>query len=329
MGRTLGTLRVKGANDAEESGSVSPKFLIDSPQTSKSISLRKQYTLDIDILAQWVIASVDKRIFLCDNEGEVRIFSYSRQLHRQPLVTERFHLSTKRLITSFAITHDYLVAFELDTQLITLHTHHGALLLRLSFLYEPVMIVRADYQKKNQVWACSRIRRQCYQLNLDHTSKQINLLDQIDFTVPIVDAYIDPIGISCDDKRRVAVHDANTSRPDRLILFADSLNRIISLDFLLFDEASLVSRIERIALVPNYPHLILIICTSLLSNSSTNEIIIVDIGSQPLRVVCRLFEPNGVLGLDLTRNGEFVYATRATIHKRLVPKMHVYRFIDD
>ena len=309
--------------------SVSSRFLLESSQGSRVVSLRKQYDVDVDIVAQWVIGSVDKRIYLCDTEGEVRIFSYSRQLHRQPLLTERFHLAAKRLITSFTITHDYLISFELDTQLLNLHTHHGALLLRLSFLYEPVMIVRADYQKSNQVWACSRSRRQCYQLNLDHTTKQINLLDQIDFTTPIGDAYIDPVGISCDDKRRVAVHDTNTSKPDRLLLFGDGHNRIISLDFVLFEDKSSVSRIERVALVPNYPHLILIIYTSLLSHGSTNEIIIADISSQPVRVVCRLFEPNGVLSLDLTLHGEFIYTTRSTAHKRLAPKMHIYRFIDD
>ena len=129
-------------NRQKEKELILSESYVDEYHSSTNILVRKLYTIDLDLSAKWVVASIDKRIFLCDNEGEIRIFSYSQQFHRQPLLTERFHLSTIRLISCFTVTQDYLVAFETDTESLTLHTHHGALLLRLYFLYGPTMIVR-------------------------------------------------------------------------------------------------------------------------------------------------------------------------------------------
>ena len=79
----------------------------------------------------------------------------------------------KRLITSFTVTHDYLVTYELDTQMLALHTHHGALIIRLEFAYEPLMIIRGDLdkKKKNSLWTCSAHKKKCYQLGLNHRTK--------------------------------------------------------------------------------------------------------------------------------------------------------------
>lgn len=302
----------------------SSEFEINSDYFSTDISLHKLYTTDLDISPRWVIASIDKRIFLCDVEGEIRIFSYSRELHRQPLLAERFHLSTIRLITAFTITQDYLIAFESDTQILTLHSHHGALLLRLYFLYNPTMIVRCNSKKKNQIWICNRSKHQCYQLQLDHTSKETHVLDQLDFTRPISNVLVEPMGLSTDEQGRIAIHDVNKTTSDRLIFYTNQKNTIFSLDFLKYGDKSFSSRIERILFVPNQPHLMVVIYSPQPSTNNLQEIILVNIHFQPSQILYRLTEPNGIQSLDLTLNNELIYTVSTPANKRIPPKMHIY-----
>jgi len=292
--------------------------------STDDLSLHKLYTVDLDISAQWVISSIDKRIFLCDNDGEIRIYSYSRQFHRQPLLTERFRLSTIRLISSFTVTQDYLIAFEIDTQNLTLHTHHGALLLRFYFPYDPIMIVRCNYYKKNQIWTCSRTKRHCYQFSLNHTNKEINLLDQLDFEKSISNIFIDPVGISSDEKNRIAIHDVNPKTMDRLILFTNQENRIISLDFIKYIDKQLSSRIEHILLVPKQSHLIIIVYAPQYPTTNLHEIILVNINLEPPKILYRLTEINGIQNLDFTLNNELVYTVISPTNKRIPAKMHIY-----
>ena len=327
MGHTLGTIRVKD-KQYKETGLTSTRSYLNQYNSMNDLSIHKLYTVDLDISAQWVISSIDKRIFLCDTEGEVRIYSYSRQLHRQPLLTEHFQLSTIRLISTFTVTQDYLIAFESDTQMLTLHTHHGALLLRLFFPYDPIMIVHCDYHKKNQIWTCSRTKRRCYQFNLNHTIKQVNLIDQLDFTKPISNVLIDPVGISSDEQNRIAVHDANKTTTDRLILFTNNQNMIISLDFIKYIDRPFSSRIERVLLVPKHSHLLVIVYAPQSPMISLQEIVIVDISSQSGRILYRLSEPNGIQNIDITLNSELVYTVTTPSNKRIPPKMHIYSLID-
>jgi hypothetical protein len=289
-----------------------------------NLSIHKLYTIDLDISAQWVISSIDKRIFLCNNDGEIRIYSYSRQLHRQPLLTERFHLSTIRLISSFTVTQDYLIAFETDTQNLTLHSHHGALLICFYFPYDPIMIIRCNYYKKNQIWTCSHTKRHCYRFNLDHTRKEINLLDQLDLKKSISNIFIDPVGISSDGQNRIAIHDVNKKTNDRLILFTNQQDRIISLDFIKYINKSLSSRIERVVLVPKQSHLIIIVYAPQYPTTNLHEIIVVNINLQPPEILYRLIEINGIQNLDLTLNNELIYTVTSPANKRIPPKMHIY-----
>ncbi|CAF4707465.1 unnamed protein product [Rotaria sp. Silwood1] len=323
MGKILGTIRVKNTN-SKETGLTSPESYMDQYYSTDILCVYKLYTVDLDISAKWVISTIEQRIFLCDIEGEVRIFSYSRHFRRQPLLRERFHLSNIRLISSFTATQDYLIAFEIDTQILTLHTHHGALILRLFFPYDPLMIVRCDYHKKNQIWTCSRTKRQCYQFNINHKIKQVNLLDQLDFTKPISNILIDPIGISCDEQERVAVHDVNMTTTDRLLLFSNNQNTIIPLDFVKYFDKLLSSRIERVLLVPKQSNLIVIIYVPQSSTTNVHEIVIVDISLQPAQIVHCLSEPNGIQSIDVTSNGELVYTVTTPTNKRTPPKMHIY-----
>ncbi|CAF4748502.1 unnamed protein product [Rotaria sp. Silwood1] len=325
MGKILGTIRVKNTN-SKETGLTSPESYMDQYYSTDILCVYKLYTVDLDISAKWVISTIEQRIFLCDIEGEVRIFSYSRHFRRQPLLRERFHLSNIRLISSFTATQDYLIAFEIDTQILTLHTHHGALILRLFFPYDPLMIVRCDYHKKNQIWTCSRTKRQCYQFNINHKIKQVNLLDQLDFTKPISNILIDPIGISCDEQERVAVHDVNMTTTDRLLLFSNNQNTIIPLDFVKYFDKLLSSRIERVLLVPKQSNLIVIIYVPQSSTTNVHEIVIVDISLQPAQIVHCLSEPNGIQSIDVTSNGELVYTVTTPTNKRTPPKMHIYKF---
>lgn len=327
MGKTLGTIRIKDTHK-KQTELISTSYM-DDYYPRDNISVHKIYTIDLDISAQWVISSIDKRIFLCDSEGEIRIYSYSRQLHRQPLLTERFHLSIVRLITSFTVTQDYLIAFESDTQILTLHTHHGALLLRLYFPYDPTMIVRCDYQrKKNQIWTCSQTKRLCYQFNLNHTIKQVNILDQLDFTKSISNVFIDPHGISSDEQDRIAVHDVNTTTMDRLILFTNRKNTIISLDFIKYLDNSITSRIERVLLVPNQSHLIIIVYSPQSSITNAHDIVLVDIHLQPPQILHHISEVNRIQNLDITLNNELVYTVTSPTNKRIPPKMHIYSLLN-
>ncbi|CAF2349243.1 unnamed protein product [Rotaria sp. Silwood2] len=326
MGKTLGTIRVKNTN-REETALTSPESFIDQYYSRHNLYVYKLYTVDLDISAKWVISTIEQRIFLCDIEGEVRIFSYSRDLHRQPLLRERFHLSNIRLISSFTATQNYLIAFEIDTQILTLHTHHGALLLRLYFPYDPIMIIRCDYHKKNQIWTCSRTKRHCYQFNINHKIKQVNVLDQLDFTKPISNILIDPIGISCDEQDRVAIHDVNTTTSDRLLLFTNNQNIIIPLDFVKHFDKLLSSRIERVLLVPKQPNLIVIVYVPQSSTTNMHEICIVDISLQPAQILHCLSEANGIQNIDVTLSGELVYTVTTPTNKRTPPKMHIYSLI--
>lgn len=292
-----------------------------------TVSIHKLYTVDLDISAEWIVSSMEDRIFTCDGEGEVRIFSYSRRLRRQPLLTERFHITIVRLITSFTVTQDYLVAFEADTQTIALHTHHGALLVRLSFPYDPLMIVRCDYFTRNQIWACSRTKRQCFQLTLNHTTKEMHVIEELDFKHPILNILIDPVGISSDEQSRIAVHDVNTTTTDRLLLFTNHQNTIIPLDSIKYADRQISSRIERVLLVPNQSNLIVILYAPESSISSLHEIVIVDIEVKPAQILFRLKEPSGIRNIDVTQNGELVYSVTPPSNKRMVPKLHIFSLV--
>ena len=78
-----------------------------------------------------------------------------------------------------------------------------------------------------------------------YKNKSIFLI-QIDFTLPITNLYVDPIGISCDENNRVGIHDVSIPASDHLLLFSENQNRIIPLDMLRYDERLLSSRIERV-----------------------------------------------------------------------------------
>ncbi|CAF4648474.1 unnamed protein product [Rotaria socialis] len=326
MGKKLGTLNSKTVA-REGTGLTSyGSFVKEYPTTN--VYIHKLYTVDLDISAQWVISSIDKRIFLCDIEGEIRIFSYSRHLHRQPLLTERFHLSNIRLISLFTATKDYLIAFEIDTQILSLHTHHGALLIRLYFPYDPIMMTRCDYYMKNQIWACSRNKRQCSQFSLNHTTKQVYVLDELNFTKPIANILIDPVGISCDEQDRIAIHDVNTTTTDRLLIFMNKTNRIIPLDFVKYHDKLLSSRIERVLLVPKQPNLIVVVYAPQSSTTNLHEIIVVDISTKPTQILHYFAEANGIQSIDVTSNNELVYTVTRPTNKRIPPKMHIYSIID-
>jgi len=321
--KTLGTISVKDS-PRRETQPIHRSSSIISSYTIENLSISKLYTIDLDISAQWIVSSMDKRIFLCDIEGEIRIFSYSRQFRRQPLLTERFHLSVYRLITAFTVTKDYLIAFETDTQMLTLHTHHGALLKRLLFPYEPSMIVRCDFKTGNQIWTCNRTKRQCYQFQLNHSQQQIHVIDQLDFTKSISNVFVDPISISTDEQGRIAVHDINSTTMDRLILFTTKENQILPLQFIFHDNKILSSRIERISLVPNQPNLLIVIHAPEYSQNSLREIVVINIKSNPPKILHRLTEINGITNFDVTCNNEFIYTTATPANKRLPPKMHIY-----
>jgi hypothetical protein len=326
MNRTLGTIH-GNKNINLNKGMSSTKALINQYNPLNNISVHKLYTVDLDISAEWIVSSMEDRIFICDSEGEIRIFSYLRRRRRQPLLTERFHLSVVRLVSSFTVTQDYLIAFETDTQMITLHTYHGALLVRLRFPYDPIMIVHCDYLAKNQIWSCSRTKRQCFQFDLNHTTKEIIPIEQLDFTHPISNILIDPVGISSDEQERIAVHDVNMSTTDRLLVFTNHHNMIIPLDFIKHADRHLTSRIERVLLVPKQSNLIVILYAPQSPTSLLHEIVILDIELQPPQVLFRLTEPNGIKNIDLTLNGEIVYSVTPPANKRMTPKMHIFSLV--
>lgn len=292
--------------------------------TKSAVAVHKLYTIDLDISAQWIVASLEERIFTCDSEGEVRIFSYSRSFRRQPLLTERFHLSVVRLISCFTVTEDYLVAFETDTQMLTLHTHHGALMVRLGFPYDPIIIVRCFYGNRNQIWTCSRSKRQCHQISLDHTKKDLRTNEQLDFKQPVANILIDPVGISNDEYHRLAVHDVNPTTSDRLLLFTNHQNSIFQLDLIKYADRQLTSRIERVLLVPKQSNLVVLVYTPQANISNLREVVVIDIEVQPAEVLYRFAEANGIENIDLTMNGEIVYSVTAPANKRIPPKMHIY-----
>lgn len=313
-------------------GILVSKSAVPSYNPFEHASVHKLFTVDLDISAEWIVSSMDDRIFLCDSEGEIRIFSHSRRLRRQPLLTERFHLSTIRLISSFTATHDYLISYEADTRTIALHTHHGALIVRLDFPYDPIMIVRSDYFTKNQIWSCSRTKRQCFQFSINHAKKEINPVEQLDFKRPVANVLIDPIGISIDDQNRVAVHDVNTVTTDRLLLFNYQNNNnqstIIPLDSIKYADRQLTSVIERVLLVPKQPNLIVVLYAPQSTITHINEIVIVDIESQPAQIIHRLQEQNGIKNVDVTLNGEVVYSVTPPANKRIVPKIHIFSLVN-
>ena len=294
----------------------------------ENLSITKIYTIDLDISADWIVASIEDRLFLCDHEGEIRIYSYASRLRRQPLITEHFHLSTIRLISSFTVTHDYLIAFESDTQMLSLHSYHGALLIRLRFPYDPLMIIRSDYnRKKNQIWTCSRSKRQCFQFNLHQNMKEFKPLEQLDFKHPISDILIDPVGISTDEQERIAVHDVNRTTSDRLLVFTNEHNMIIPLDLIKYSDRQLTSRIDRVLLVPNHSNLLVLVYAPQSTSSNLHEIVLLDIESQPTEILYRFSEPYGIRNIDMTMNGELVYSVTPPANKRLPPKVHIYSII--
>ncbi|CAF0987281.1 unnamed protein product [Rotaria sordida] len=328
LSKTLGTIRADKDVNRNETALSSTRSLINQYNPLHTISIHKLYTIDLDISAKWIVSSIADRIFICDNEGEVRIFSYSRRRRRQPLLTERFHLLNIRLISSFTVTHDYLIAFESDTQMITLHTHHGGLLVRLNFSYDPIMIVRSDYLTKNQIWSCSRTKRQCFQFDINHITKEIIPLEQLDFKYSISNILIDPIGISSDEQGRIAVHDINEVTTDRLLIFTNDQNMIIPLDSIKYADRQISSQIERVLLVPKQSNLIVILYAPQSTITNLHEIVIVDIELRPARILYRLQEVNGIENIDVTLNGELVYSVTPPVNKRIIPKMHIYSLIN-
>lgn len=324
IGKKLGTIQTSKPVHSKDNRLHTRESSVYSFATKAAVSIHKLYTIDLDISAQYIVASINERIFACDSEGEVRIFSYSRSRRRQPLLTERFHLSVVRLISCFTATEDYLVAFETDTQLLTLHTHHGALMIRLGFSYDPIMIVHCYYGHRNQIWTCSRNKRQCHQVALDHTRKDTRSNEQLDFQQPVANILIDPVGISNDEQHRLAVHDVNSTTSDRLLLFSNHENSIIPLDLIKYSDRQLTSRIERVLLVPRHSNLIVLVYTPQANSSPLREIVVVDIEAQPAEVLYRFAEHHGIENIDLTMNGEMVYSVTPPANKRMPPKMHIY-----
>lgn len=292
-----------------------------------TLAVQKMYAVDLDISPEWVVASLEGRIFFCNREGETRIFSYSRRLHRQPLLTERFYLSIIRLISSFTVTHDYLISFETDTQMISLHTHHGALLTRLNFPYDPLMIIRGDILTKNQIWSCSRSKRQCCQFHINHTTKEINPIKQLSYTQPISNILIDPVGISIDEQDRIAVHDVNSITSDRLLVYSNNQKTIIPLDLIKYANQRTSSRIKRVLLVPKQSNLIIVVHAPQ-STTNLHEIVIVDIKLQPPQILYSLTEPNEIQNIDLTLDSELVYNVKPPNNKRIISKMYIYNLIN-
>ena len=82
-------------------------------------------------------------------------------------------------------------------------------------------------------------------------------------------------------------------------------------------------------LVPRHAHLILLVYSAQYFNGNATEILLLNIKSASMKILCRLFEANGVENLDCTMNGEFIYTTRGSPTKRVLPKMHIYRFTDE
>lgn len=185
-------------------------------------------------------------------------------------------------------------------------------------------MTRCEYRKKNQIWICSRTKRQCYQFSLNHMKKQVNVLDEIDFTTPISNILIDPVGISCDEQDRIAVHDVNMTTMDRLILFMNKKNTIVPLDFIKYHDKLLSSCIEYILLVPKRPDLLVLVYAPQSTVASLREIVIADIHSKPPRILNCFSEVNGVESIDVTPNSELVYTVTIPAHKRMPPKMHIY-----
>ncbi|CAF1100156.1 unnamed protein product [Adineta steineri] len=313
-----------GTTNRKGSKATSLEFQNNQHGSTNELCISRLYSVDVDITPQWAVSTIDKRIFFCDIDGEIRIFSYSRSFHRQPLCTEHFHLTITNFVSSFTATQEYLVAFEAAIQTLTLHTHHGGILLRLSFPYDIIMMARNDYDTKNQIWACSRTKHKCYQFLLEHTIKEVNILDEYDFTQPISNIFIDPIGISTDEQNRVAVHDINSTTMDRLLLFTNQQIMTITLDFVKYLDSLSTSRIEQVLLVPKHENIIVIVYASKISITNLREIIVVDISLRPAQILHRLSEAHGIQAVDVTLNGELVYTVPAQKHRRIPTRMNVY-----
>ena len=320
--------------------SVKPTALVVKEQRVKSsessltvpigkdrVSVHKLYTVDLDISAAWVVGSIEDRIFVCDKEGEVRTYAYSRLRRRQPLIVERFHLSNIRLITSFTATDDYLVAFELDTRLMMLYTHHGGLLIRIKLYSEPNMIIRCFNGSPNSIWICSRMKRQCFQYNLNHRSQDLQLVDELNFTQPISKILVDPVGISTDERARVAVHDVNSTTSDRILIYENHQDQTVPLDFIKYADRQLTSRIERVLLVPTRTNLVVLVYAPQVNINRLHEVVVVDIESQPAQVLYRIAEIDGIENIDLTLNGELIYSVTPPSNKRILPKIHIYSLL--
>jgi hypothetical protein len=212
--------------------------------------------------------------------------------------------------------------------MLTLHTHHGALIVRLRFPYDPLMIIHCGYKTKNQIWTCSRSKRQCCQFNINHTMEELIPIEELDFKSPISNILIDPVGISTDEQQRIAVHDVNTTTTDRLLVFTNHNNMIIPLDLIKYGDRQISSRIERVLLVPKQSNLIVLVYAPQFATSNLHEIVIVDIEARPTQVLYRLTEPNGIRNIDLTLNGELVYSVTPPANKRMASKFHIYSLLN-
>ncbi|UJR21708.1 hypothetical protein I4U23_024785 [Adineta vaga] len=291
-----------------------------------NVIIQRLYAIDLDICAKWIVASFDGRIYFCNSDGDIRIYSYSRRFHRQPLLTERFYLSITRLISAFTVTQDYLITYENDTHIITLHTYHGALLVRSNFSYEPTMMIRCDYLTRNQFWICSRLKHQCVQFQINHLTKDIRPIRELDYKQPIANVLIDPIDISIDEQQRFAIHDGNKITTDRLLIYSNNQYKITPLDLLKYTDRDGLSRIERVLLLPKYPNLILLI--RIPQSTNLQEILIVDISSDPPKTLACLTELNEIQSIDLTLNGELIYTIKPPINKRIISKIFIYSLIN-
>jgi hypothetical protein len=189
------------------------------------------------------------------------------------------------------------------------------------------MIIHCNDSTKNQIWSCSRTKRQCLQFNINHTMQELNPIEELDFKNPIANITIDPVGITTDEQNRIGVHDINRMTSDRLLVFTQRRNMVIPLDLVKYNDRQISSRVDRVLFVPNQPNLI-IIHYAPQSTASLHEIVVVDIELRPAQVLYRLAEAFGIQGLDLTLNGELVYNVTPPSNKRTTRKMHVYSLIN-
>ncbi|CAF0786376.1 unnamed protein product [Didymodactylos carnosus] len=267
-----------------------------------------RYSIDLDIIPSF-ISVVKNYIFICDEDGYVRVYSYSKKLRRQPLLKEKYTLQVRKMITAFTCTTDYLISYEKDVKLLSFYNYHGGIIHKLIIQDLPDQLLYSG-DGTNDFWMCSHITFRCslYSVltGVDSTDLHLKLVHEKNYKASA--DIVEPVWLTANEKF-VGIHDLSNTK-DRMLLYDKKHHYqyavAVSLECVKYYHKIDTSNIYSVLLHPTEPLLIMKYVPDSYENKF-QEIVVVDwTNFEEPQVISRIQEQN-IYGMALTDDNEVIF----------------------